>query len=127
MPPRAESAPGINPMKGRTPKMETIKNLYNTILDRRENPKEGSYTNYLFEQGLDKILKKCGEECSEVIIAAKNEKKDEIILEIGDLAYHMLILAAQCGITPDDISAELEKRSQKTGNLKIFHKTDTNS
>jgi len=107
--------------------MDAIKSLYETILDRRENPKAGSYTNYLFDQGIDKILKKCGEECSEVIIAAKNGKKEDIIYEMGDLAYHMLILAADCGITPDDVAAELEKRSHKSGNLKTFHQTDKNS
>ena len=107
--------------------MKEIENLYQTVLDRVKNPKEGSYTCYLFEQGIDKILKKCGEECSEVIIAAKNGQKPELIGEISDLAYHLTILAAFCGVKPQEISDELARRSQKTGNLKKFHTTDKNS
>ncbi len=107
--------------------MKEIESLYQTVLDRIENPKEGSYTCYLFEQGIDKILKKCGEECAEVIIAAKNGKKPELIGEISDLAYHLTILAAFCEVTPREIADELARRSQKTGNLKKFHVTDKNS
>ena len=106
---------------------DTLNNLYDTIISRRENPQEGSYTCYLFEQGIDKILKKCGEECAEVIIAAKNGKKPELIGEISDLAYHLTILAAFCEVTPQEIADELARRSQKTGNLKKFHTTDKNS
>ncbi|MEI6580113.1 MAG: phosphoribosyl-ATP diphosphatase [Eubacteriales bacterium] len=106
---------------------DALLDLYNTILDRRDNPQEGSYTSYLFEKGLDKILKKCGEECSETIIAAKNGDKEETILEISDLLYHLTVLMVQQGITPQDISKELEKRSQKSGNLKKAHSVDLNS
>ena len=101
--------------------------LYQTVLQRRENPQEGSYTCYLFEKGLDKILKKCGEECSEVIIAAKNGKNEETIGEISDLLYHLTVLMAEQGITPEEVNAELSKRSQKTGNLKQFHQADKNT
>lgn len=101
--------------------------LYNTVLDRRSNPQEGSYTCYLFEKGLDKILKKCGEECAETIIAAKNGYNEETVLEISDLIFHLTVLMAQQGITPGDIAAELAKRSQKSGNLKQMHTTDKNT
>ena len=101
--------------------------LYQTVTERRANPQEGSYTCYLFEKGTDKILKKCGEECSEVIIAAKNGKNEETIYEIADLLYHLTVLMADQGITPDEVNAELLKRSQKTGNLKQFHQTDKNT
>ena len=106
---------------------EVLEALYQTIIDRREQPKEGSYTCYLFEKGLDKILKKCGEECSEVIIAAKNGDNRETVLEISDLLYHLTVLMVNEGITLEEINAELEKRSGKTGNLKTFHQVDKNS
>ena len=106
---------------------DMIQELYDTVLDRKENRQEGSYTCYLFDQGLDKILKKCGEECSEVIIAAKNGKNPDTVLEISDLLYHLTVLMVQQGITPEEVQAELEKRSRKTGNLKRFHQTDKNT
>lgn len=106
---------------------DSIRNLYDTITERRSNPQEGSYTCYLFEKGMDKILKKCGEECSEVLIAAKNNSKDEVIYEISDLAFHLCVLMAEMGIEPEEIAAELDKRSQKTGNLKQFHQVDKNT
>ncbi|MGI6249318.1 MAG: phosphoribosyl-ATP diphosphatase [Acutalibacteraceae bacterium] len=102
-------------------------NLYNTIKYRRDNPAEKSYTCYLFEQGLDKILKKCGEECSETIIAAKNGNKQELVAEIADLHYHLTVLMVEQGLSPADIAEELEKRSKKTGNLKEKHVSDPNS
>ena len=77
--------------------------VFATILDRREHPSENSYTRYLFEQGLDKILKKVGEECAETIIAAKNGRKEDTIGEIADLTYHVLVLMAQQGITPAEV------------------------
>jgi len=107
--------------------METIKGLYEVIINRRENPEEGSYTCYLFEKGLDKILKKCGEECAEMIIASKNDDKDELIGEICDLVYHALVLMAQKGVSVDEVQAVLEQRRQKIGNLKKFHQVDRNS
>ncbi len=106
---------------------DTLKCLYDTVIQRKEHPEEGSYTCYLFEKGLDKILKKCGEECSEVIIAAKNKNNKETVLEIADLLYHMTVLMVNENITLDEVNAELERRSQKTGNLKKFHQVDKNS
>ena len=84
--------------------------LMKLIEGRRTSPKEGSYTTYLFEKGLDKILKKVGEESTEVIIAAKAEDKKETIYEIADLAYHVMVLMVQAGITLDDITKELASR-----------------
>lgn len=107
--------------------MDTIKGLYEVVLNRKENPEEGSYTCYLFEKGLDKILKKCGEECSEMIIASKNEDIEELIGEICDLAYHTLVLMAEKGVTVEEVGAVLEKRRRKIGNLKTFHEVDRNS
>ena len=80
------------------------------IEGRKNEPKEGSYTTYLFEKGLDKILKKVGEESTEVIIAAKAQDKKETVYEIADLAYHVMVLMTEAGITTDDIRAELAKR-----------------
>lgn len=107
--------------------MDLIKNEYDVILERKEEKAEGSYTAYLFEQGIDKILKKVGEECTETVIAAKNNDNTETVYEITDLLYHVLVLMAHQGITPDDINAELAKRAEKRGNLKKFHKLDKNS
>ena len=104
-----------------------IKELYTVICDRRENPAEGSYTAYLFSAGLDKILKKIGEECAEVIISAKNTDHAAQIGESCDLIYHLAVLWAELGITPEEISAELELRSGKVGNLKQFRETDRNT
>ena len=106
---------------------DTMKELYDTVLSRKSTHTEGSYTCYLFEKGLDKILKKCGEECSEVIIAAKNGDNSETVLEISDLLYHLTVLMVNEGITLEEVKAELEKRSEKTGNLKNFHQVDKNS
>lgn len=106
---------------------DEFESLYQTVISRKENPQEGSYTCYLFDQGLDKILKKCGEECAETIIAAKNMNNEETILEISDLIFHLTVLMAQQGITPDDIANELSKRSTKTGNLKKMRVTDKNT
>lgn len=84
--------------------------LMELLRGRKENPKEGSYTTYLFEKGLDKILKKVGEECTEVIIAAKAEDKKETIYEIADLAYHVMVLMIEAGISLEDITKELASR-----------------
>lgn len=81
-----------------------------TILDRKNNPKEGSYTNYLFDKGIDKILKKCGEEASEIIIAAKNPEAEELKYEMADFLYHMMVLMAECDLTWEDITRELANR-----------------
>ena len=98
--------------------------LYKVIEDRRANPQEGSYTCYLFDKGLDKILKKVGEECAETIIAAKNGNKEETVGEIADLFYHVLVMMVNEGIPLTDVTAELDKRGQKIGNLKQFHTVD---
>lgn len=86
-----------------------LSKLENTIRDRKENPVEGSYTNYLFREGLDKILKKVGEEATETIIAAKT-KRDDVIYEVSDLVYHLSVLLAELNISWDEIKTELEKR-----------------
>ena len=84
--------------------------LMDMIKGRSENPKEGSYTTYLFEKGLDKILKKVGEESTEVIISAKDNDKDNTVYEIGDLMYHVMVLMCQMNITVDDIQKEMASR-----------------
>lgn len=104
--------------------MQAFEALYDTITDRKSNPQEGSYTCYLFDKGLDKILKKLGEECAETIIAAKNDDKQEVVNELSDLAFHAAVLMAQLGIEPEEVSAELSRRAQKQGNLKQFHVVD---
>jgi len=91
---------------------DILKDLYNTIIDRKNNPKEGSYTNYLFDKGIDKMLKKIGEESAEVIIASKNPDRGEIIYEIADLMYHISVVMAQRNITWDEIYKELKKRQK---------------
>ncbi len=90
-----------------------LANLDRTIKDRKENPTEGSYTNYLFEKGLDKILKKVGEEASEVIIASKNTNTPELIGEISDLLYHLMVLTNEKELDISLIDTELKKRSSK--------------
>ena len=87
-----------------------FESVYHTIMDRKEHPKEGSYTNYLFEKGIDKILKKVGEEAAEIIIAAKNPNQEEVKYEMCDFLYHMMVLMAERGITWDDIMEEMAKR-----------------
>ncbi len=87
-----------------------LKDEYDTIIDRKNNPKEGSYTNYLLDKGIDKTLKKVGEEASEVIIAAKNDNKDEIIYETADLLYHLMVAMVQRDISWEDIFEEIKSR-----------------
>jgi len=89
---------------------EIIDELYAVVVDRIENPKEGSYTNYLIEKGVDKIAKKIGEEACEVVIASKNDDKAETVSEISDLLYHLVVLLVQQGIELDDVYNELKKR-----------------
>ncbi len=88
----------------------TLNNLYATILDRKINPKPGSYTNSLFESGLPRIAQKVGEEGTEVVVAALAQKNERLVEEIADLTYHTLVLMAAKGLTPADVLAELEKR-----------------
>lgn len=84
--------------------------VYDTIMDRKKHPKEGSYTNYLFDKGIDKILKKCGEEATEIVIAAKNPDAEELKYEISDFLYHMMVLMAECGLDWNDVVRELAHR-----------------
>lgn len=107
--------------------MDYIRNDYDTILARKEAKEEGSYTCYLFEQGIDKILKKVGEESTEMVIAAKNGNKEDTVGEICDLIYHTLVMMVDQSITIEDVEAVLRKRAEKSGNLKQFHKVDKNS
>ena len=90
--------------------MKVFEEVYNVILDRKENPKEGSYTNYLFDKGIDKILKKVGEEATEIVIAAKNPDAQEMKYEISDFLYHVMVLMAERGVTWEDITEELSRR-----------------
>lgn len=103
---------------------DVLKELYGVVSDRKENYEEGSYTCYLFSKGLDKILKKCGEECSEMIIAAKNADNAELAEEICDLLYHMLVLMAECDLPLSEVEEILRRRSLKIGNLKQMRDTD---
>lgn len=88
----------------------SLRGLYDLLLDRKAKMPQGSYTTYLFEKGLDKILKKVGEESTEVIIAGKAQDKKETIYEIADLAYHIMVLMAEMGITVDEVQQELASR-----------------
>ena len=101
--------------------------LYRLIEGRRTDPQPGSYTSYLFEKGKEKILKKVGEECAETIIAAKNGDKTELIGEINDVFYHMMVMMNECGVTLEDVCKEMDVRAAKIGNLKQFHVSDHNT
>ena len=105
----------------------TLEALYQVVLARKANPQEGSYTCYLFDKGLDKILKKVGEECAETIIAAKNGVLADTVGEISDLIYHLMVMMAEQGIPLADVMAELERRAQKIGNLKQMKQVDKES
>lgn len=89
---------------------DALSSVFDTILDRKANPKPGSYTNSLFDAGLDEITKKVGEEAIEVIIAAQHQGNERLISELADLTYHSMVLMAQMGVTPEDIVAELRRR-----------------
>lgn len=103
---------------------DTLQQLYQVILNRRADPQDGSYTCYLFDKGLDKILKKVGEECAETIIAAKNGVQGDTVGEISDLIYHLLVMMADQNIPLAAVMEELDRRSRKIGNLKQFHTSD---
>ena len=90
--------------------LKVFEDVFNVILDRKANPKEGSYTNYLFDKGVDKILKKVGEEATEIVIAAKNPDHEEVKYEMADFLYHMMVLMAECDLTWEDITTELANR-----------------
>lgn len=95
-----------------------IKDLYEVILDRKDQGEEGSYTKYLLDKGIDKILKKVGEESAEVIISCKGENKDEQISELCDLIYHLLVLMVDRNIEIAEVEKELKKRKMKINNFK---------
>lgn len=90
--------------------LEVLTEDFDIIMNRKKNPKEGSYTNYLFDKGIDKILKKCGEEATEIVIAAKNPDAEELKYEIADFLYHMMVLMAECNLDWSDITKELVNR-----------------
>lgn len=100
-----------------------LNDLYNVIQERRLHPVEGSYTNYLFEKGQDKILKKVGEEAVETVIASKNMKKEEVLYEMGDLWYHCLVLLAYHNLSPDELLEELLNRRKGGAYHKFTGKT----
>lgn len=106
---REDNAPAFG--TSRTGK--TLEEVYGVIEDRKRNPREGSYVSGLFKSGLDRILKKVGEEAGETIIAAKNENRNEVIYEIADLWFHSMVALAHFGMTPEDIYEELGKRFGK--------------
>ncbi len=89
---------------------EIMDEVYEVVSDRKKNPKDGAYTTYLFDKGVDKICKKVGEESAEVIIAAKNDSKEEILYEIADLQYHLMVLMVNQGVNLDELYEELKKR-----------------
>ena len=97
--------------KSRAGLSDILKREFATILDRKTNPEEGSYTNYLFDKGEDKILKKVGEEAAEVVIAGKNRDKNEIKYETADLLYHLAVMLADNGMSWEDIFEEMERRA----------------
>ena len=106
---------------------DTLKALDAVIRDRQIHHQEGSYTCYLLDKGLDKILKKLGEECAETIIAAKNDVPADTVGEISDLIYHLLVMMAEKGIPLEDVLAELDRRAEKIGNLKQMKQVDKES
>ena len=101
--------------------------LYDTVKARQTQPVENSYTCYLFEQGLDKILKKVGEEAAEVIIAAKNGYDVSLTGELADLIYHLTVLMVECELPPEALTDELARRADKIGNKKTETKSDHNT
>ena len=115
--------------------MNALEELYEVVMSRKAMYENGevdvesqkSYTCYLFSKGQDKILKKCGEECSETIIAAKNTDNEELKNEIADLMYHIMVLCAQQNLPWSEVEAVLDERSKKIGNLKTFKNVDHNS
>lgn len=94
----------------KSPDRNMLYKLYDIVMDRKENPSEGSYTNYLFNKGVDKICKKIGEEATETVIAAKNNSHEELTYEASDLLYHLCVLLINQGVALDDLMVELEKR-----------------
>ena len=112
---------------GDVPEANPLLSLEQVIADRKVNPEEGSYTCYLFDKGLDKVLKKVGEECAETIIAAKNGDLTELNGEVNDLIYHLMVMMNICGLSLDEVLTELEARAKKIGNLKKMKVVDRNT
>jgi len=114
---------------------DILNELYDLVERRKAEREEGSYTAYLFDSGLDKILKKLGEECAETLIAAKNlearegdaEARDALVNETGDLIYHLTVMLSELGVRPEEVEAVLRERMQKTGNLKQPSQSDKNT
>jgi len=109
-----------------------LRELSAVIESRKNMDEEGSYTCYLFKSGIDKILKKVGEECTETVIAAKNLKhgtgdKQSLVGEVADLLYHLEVMLSDVNVPVEDVLAELENRSLKTNNKKVFKTVDKNS
>lgn len=90
--------------------MQDLEALYQLVSERKQSPKEGSYTDYLFTKGLDKILKKVGEETTEVVVAAKNHDNDELRYEVADLLYHLMVLLVEQGLSYEQVKVELASR-----------------
>ena len=107
--------------------MESMDLLYDVVKKRQTEPQENSYTCYLFEQGLDKICKKIGEESAETIIAAKNGVQEETVGEVCDLIYHLMVMLVDQGIPLSAVDEVLKARSANIGNLKTFHQVDHES
>lgn len=105
----------------------TLQELYRVVQERKTSPREGSYTCYLFDKGLDKILKKVGEECAETIIAAKNDCPADTVGEISDLIYHLTVMMVEKDIPMEAVLDELDRRSLKIGNLKQMKQVDRES
>ncbi|WP_411954709.1 bifunctional phosphoribosyl-AMP cyclohydrolase/phosphoribosyl-ATP diphosphatase HisIE [Alkalibacillus sp. S2W] len=95
---------------------QIVERVFESIQDRRDNPQDNSYTNYLFDEGVDKILKKVSEEAGEVIIGAKNQDNENLAMEVADLTYHMLVLMAERGLSTDDVKAVLTERMKGDSN-----------
>lgn len=107
--------------------MDTLSTLEQVVLSRKETKEEGSYTCYLFEKGIDKILKKVGEESAETIIAAKNADNKELKGEVADLLYHLMVMCVDRGLPWSEVEAVLDERHNKTGNLKKMKVVDKNT
>ena len=106
--------------------MNELENLYATALERKLNPEEGSYTTYLYNKGLEKILKKIGEETTEVVVASLTQSNEDLNGELNDLLYHVVVLMVEKGISLEDVEREMIRRSEKQHNLKAERKPITN-
>ena len=104
---------------------DVLKSLYETIRQRKENPILESYTNYLFTKGEDKILKKIGEECTEVVIAAKNDNKEELVKEMVDVIYHCFVLLVEKNVSLDDMLEEVKERQGQLSKIGERKEIDT--